>query len=115
MQWILETHAHADHLSGARRLQQQLLEVHREDLDGLALGALAQIAADLAFNARKQQTLAAVRDGGADIGFRYRALCFQKFPGGQILEMLLIVGEGDADHFHLLSTVDRHDAVIRQL
>ena len=50
-----------------RRLEQQVAQVGGEDLDGVVVAELAQLAADLALDRRAQQPLVAVLDGQAHL------------------------------------------------
>ncbi len=55
-----------DGLAGDRRLEQQAAEVPGEDIDGVLLGHLGQVAADLAFEAGQEQAVEGVEGGGGE-------------------------------------------------
>ena len=103
-----------DDLLGDRRLEQQAAQVAGEDLDGVLLGGLGQVAADLALHAGQDQAVQGVDGGGAEqvgLGMALqRELAEQRGLdlGPRHLEL-------DLERPFLVAAVDRQHAVGRDL
>ena len=95
-------------MPGEGGLQQELLQVHAEELDGLGLSFFGQAGAQFPLQGRQQQALIAVRDGLMEL----------PVPGGAAIHLgqgltlaalyiRLVVGdEGDFQHFLFLPPID---------
>ena len=103
-----------DDLLGDRRLEQQAAQVAGEDVDGVPLGHLGQVAADLALQAGQQQAVEGVEGRGPEeVGV---GVAFQRqLPERRLLQ----VGPGDLEldleRAFLVAPVDRQDAVRRDV
>ena len=103
-----------DDLLGDRRLEQQAAQVAGEDLDGVLLGGLGQVATDLALHAGQDQPVEGIDGGGVEqvvLGMALqRELAEQRG---------LHVGPGhlelDLQRAFLVAAVDRQHAVGRDL
>ena len=103
-----------DDLLGNRRLQEQPAQVLGEDLDGVLLGPLGQIAANLAFHAGQDQAVEGVDRGRAkQLGLR---MALQRKLAE---EHGLQVGPRDIDpdleRTFLVAAIDRQNAMRRNL
>ena len=112
---VLEPGIDGQHdLLGDRRLEQQAAQVAGEDLDGVLLGGLGQVATDLALHAGQDQPIERVDGGGMEqvvLGMALqRELAEQRG---------LHVGPGDLEldlqRAFLVAAVDRQHAVGRDL
>ena len=79
-----------DDLLGDRRLEQEAAEVPGEDVDGVPLGHLGQVAADLALHAGQEQAVERVDGRGAEeLGLRVafqRELAEERAPRARAAE-----------------------------
>ena len=83
-----------DDMAAERRLQEQLPQVHAEDMDGLRLGILRELRADFAFECREQQAVLAIFERRAEL------VCEDAFVAVDMCEHLVdsrLVVKGDLD------------------
>ena len=103
-----------DDLLGDRRLKQQAAQVAGEDLDGVLLGDLRQVAAHLAFHAGQDQPIQGVDRGGAEefaLGMAFQGELAEERGfhfGPRHLEL-------DLERAFLVASVDRQHAMGRNL
>ena len=96
-----------------RRLQQQLAQVDAEEVDGVFLGLLRQLRADLARQGRKQQALVAVLNGELQV-LRPDGLRAVQLALDALAVCLVVCQERDLEAAELFAAVDGEDAVRRQ-
>ena len=103
-----------DDLLGDRRLEEQAAQVSGEDLDGVLLGGLGEVATDLALHAGEDQPVEGVDGGGME-----EVVLRMAFERELAEEHRLHVGprdlELDLQRAFLVAAVDRQHAVRRDL
>ena len=99
-----------DDAARERRLQEELSEIRAEDMDGLRLCVLRELAADLALERGEEQAFLAVRERRAQLVREDGAAAVEM--GEELVDGRLVVDvEADAQESFLLAAVDGEDAV----
>ena len=102
-----------DDMAAERRLQEQLPQVHAEDMDGLRLSVLCELRVDFAFERGEQQAVLAVFERRAEL-VREDAFVTVDVREHLVDRRLVIEGDLDAQAAFLFPAVDGEHAVRRQ-